>query len=95
MTDKELINYSNIIQIELSKSKQDDLLPQINNILDYVSILDNYNCQEQTNLLDSNQEDNYNRFREDIPVASISLQDALKNAHSKNESFFKVPKVIE
>ncbi|MPN41902.1 Aspartyl/glutamyl-tRNA(Asn/Gln) amidotransferase subunit C [bioreactor metagenome] len=95
MTDKELINYSNIIQIELSKSKQDDLLPQINNILDYVSILDNYNCQEQTNLLDNNQEDNYNRFREDIPVASISLQDALKNAHSKNESFFKVPKVIE
>ena len=36
-----------------------------------------------------------NVFREDIPAESLSVKQALENAPNKNETFFKVPKVME
>ena len=33
-------------------------------------------------------------FREDIVEPSVNREEALKNAPSKNDEFFKVPKVI-
>jgi aspartyl-tRNA(Asn)/glutamyl-tRNA(Gln) amidotransferase subunit C len=34
-------------------------------------------------------------FREDCIKDSLPIQDTLKNAPQKNETFFKVPKVLE
>ena len=36
-----------------------------------------------------------NVFREDNPSESLSVKQALENAPKKNETFFKVPKVME
>ena len=36
-----------------------------------------------------------NVFREDVPSESLSVKQALENAPSNNETFFKVPKVME
>lgn len=36
-----------------------------------------------------------NVFREDVPSESLSVNQALENAPSNNETFFKVPKVME
>ncbi|GDX63488.1 aspartyl/glutamyl-tRNA(Asn/Gln) amidotransferase subunit C [Chlorobiota bacterium] len=36
-----------------------------------------------------------NVFREDVPSESLSVMQALENAPSNNETFFKVPKVME
>ena len=36
-----------------------------------------------------------NVFREDVPNESLTVKQALENAPSHNETFFKVPKVME
>jgi len=36
-----------------------------------------------------------NVFLEDVPSESLSVKQALENAPSSNETFFKVPKVME
>jgi aspartyl/glutamyl-tRNA(Asn/Gln) amidotransferase C subunit len=36
-----------------------------------------------------------NVFRDDISSESLSVKQALENAPNKNETFFKVPKVME
>jgi aspartyl-tRNA(Asn)/glutamyl-tRNA(Gln) amidotransferase subunit C len=93
ITKEELIEQSNVIQIALTEQESDTLLTQMNNIFDYVSIIKDYDCGDEAEL--QFMVDDNNRLREDISEESISLQDALKNAPKKNESFFKVPKVIE
>ena len=93
ITKNEIAEQANIIQIAINDEEIEILFEQINNILDYVSIVKNYDCKDE-NELQFMLNDN-NRLREDISNESISLQDALKNAPKKNDSFFKVPRVIE
>jgi aspartyl-tRNA(Asn)/glutamyl-tRNA(Gln) amidotransferase subunit C len=93
MTKEELTEISNIIQISLTENESNILLNQLNNVIEYVSKIDNCQCEHEKEL--QFIIDNTNRFREDIPLDSIPLKDALKNAPKKNENFFKVPKIIE
>jgi aspartyl-tRNA(Asn)/glutamyl-tRNA(Gln) amidotransferase subunit C len=39
--------------------------------------------------------DEYNRLREDIPVVSISQEQALKNGPKKDSDYFRIPKVLD
>ena len=93
MTKEELLDYANSIQISLTAEETVLIFSQINDIIDYVSALENYDCMDaeefQFIINDAN------RLREDISQPSIPLTDALQNAATKNENFFKVPKVIE
>jgi aspartyl-tRNA(Asn)/glutamyl-tRNA(Gln) amidotransferase subunit C len=93
MIKEELLEISNIIQISISESETNILLNQLNNVIEYASKIDDYNCENVKEL--QFMIDDVNRFREDVALDSISLSDVLKNASKKNESFFKVPKVIE
>jgi len=93
MTKEELLDYANRIQISLSKEEVDLILSQINNILDYVSVLEDFDCQNAEEF--QFMFDDVNRLRKDISQPSIPLSEALQNATNKNENFFKVPKVIE
>jgi aspartyl-tRNA(Asn)/glutamyl-tRNA(Gln) amidotransferase subunit C len=36
-----------------------------------------------------------NRLREDIPVVSISHEEALRNAPKKDSDYFRIPKVLD
>jgi len=36
-----------------------------------------------------------NVMRDDIPAASLPVEDALKNAPDSTEKFYRVPKIIE
>ena len=93
LTHEDLIEQSNIIQIALSDNESEIILEQINNILEYVSNIETFDVEGETEM--EFMIDDYNRMREDIPTESLPLSEALKNAPSKNENFFKVPKVIE
>jgi aspartyl-tRNA(Asn)/glutamyl-tRNA(Gln) amidotransferase subunit C len=93
MTKEELSDYANSIQISLTDDEAVLIHSQINNILDYVSVLEDYDCQNSEEF--QFMIDDVNRLREDISQPSIPLAEALQNAANKNENFFKVPKVIE
>jgi aspartyl-tRNA(Asn)/glutamyl-tRNA(Gln) amidotransferase subunit C len=93
MTKEELLTTAEHIQICLSEDEVNSLLPQVNDVLKYVGVIDSYDCGKEEELLFMTE--GYNRLREDVAAESVSLKDALKNAPVKNENFFKVPKVIE
>ncbi|MDR0927979.1 MAG: Asp-tRNA(Asn)/Glu-tRNA(Gln) amidotransferase subunit GatC [Ignavibacteria bacterium] len=93
ITKEEYLIRADAIQIALQAEESDVVFNQINNILDYISIIDSYDCSALEEL--QFMVDDTNRLREDVPSPSLSLKDALANAPSKNENFFKVPKVIE
>lgn len=99
ITKNELQNYAKSIQIAINEDEMATMQAQINDILDYVSLIDNFDdSNEELNenfnkkmILDANS----NKFREDFAANSISIDESLKNAHKKNENFFKVPKFID
>jgi len=93
MTKEELLDYANSIQISLTSEETILIHLQMNNILDYVSVLEDYDCLDAEEFLFAIND--VNRLREDISQPSIPLADTLQNAANKNENFFKVPKVIE
>lgn len=80
-------------RLSLSEEEKELFGPQLSNILDYV---------EQLNELDTRDVEPTshviplsNVMREDIPGGSISREEALMNAPSHTEKFFRVPKIIE
>jgi len=61
-----------------------------------VSAIDEINSMELADIEPmSHVLDLPNVFREDVPSESLSVKQALENAPHKNETFFKVPKVME
>ena len=97
MTKEELLHYANTIQISLDEERATLILSQINDILAYISVLESSELGSDCSLSGEFQFmlDDANRFREDIPRASLPLAEALQNAPNKNENFFKVPKFME
>ena len=93
MTREELLEISNIIQISISEKELEILLKQLNDVIEYTSKVNFFPSKDRNEL--QFVTDGNNRFREDTTLDSIPLPDVLKNAPSKNEIFFKVPKVIE
>ena len=74
------------------KASLKNTLLQLNKILEYVEKLNELDTENVKPL--SHPIEGVNVFREDIVQPSVDREDALKNAPSKNEEFFKVPKVI-
>ena len=92
MTKEKIKELANIMQISLTEDETEALLIQIKDVIKYASTINDYPCvAEELQFMT----DNFNRFREDIHFDSIASSDALKNAPKRNESFFKVPKVVE
>lgn len=60
------------------------------NSIDAINSLDLDDVEPMSHVLDLP-----NVFREDIATESLSVKEALANAPQKNETFFKVPKVME
>jgi len=93
MTKEELKNTAEQAAINIKEDEFETTHLKINNVLEYLSILDDYELRNITP--SSHMTEGNNRWREDVTNPSISLKDALSNATRKNENFFKVPKVIE
>jgi aspartyl-tRNA(Asn)/glutamyl-tRNA(Gln) amidotransferase subunit C len=80
-------------RLSLSEEEKELFGPQLSGILDYVeqlNELDTDDVEPTSHVLPLN-----NVMREDIPGGSISREDALMNAPSHTEKFYRVPKIIE
>ena len=80
-------------RLSLSEEEKELFGPQLSNILDYVeqlSELDTRDVEPTSHVIPLN-----NVMREDISGGSISREEALMNAPSHTEKFFRVPKIIE
>lgn len=89
---EEIKKIAKLASLQLEESEVEKLAPQFQNILKYVSKieeLDLDDCEPLFTLVED-----YNVLRQDEAGESIPTKDALKNAPKKNEQFFKVPKVL-
>ena len=90
----ETVKYiARLSRLSLTDDEASKFQKQLSAILDYIDQLGEVNTEEvlpTTHAVSSMK----NVFREDVPVDSLSQDDALRNAPEKEDGFFKVPKVI-
>jgi aspartyl-tRNA(Asn)/glutamyl-tRNA(Gln) amidotransferase subunit C len=92
ITIKDVEHIAKLAKLEFTDAEKEKFTHQMNQILEYV---------EQMNKLDTSRVEPLshvielsNVFRADEVKQGVSTEEALKNAPSKTEEFFKVPKVI-
>lgn len=92
VTRKEIEHIAELARLQLKENELEEYTLQLNKILDYVEKLNELDTENVKPL--SHPVEGENVFREDELNPSVDREEALKNAPSKNDEFFKVPKVI-
>ena len=92
VTKKDIEKIAELARLKFTEEELDNFTPQMNEILSYMDKLNELDSKNVKPL--SHPVEQTNVFREDELKPSISTEDALKNAPSKDEHHFKVPKVI-
>ncbi len=89
----EIEHIAMLARLSLSEEEKDLFGSQLGSILNYMEQLNGLDTEgiEPTSHVLSIQ----NVMREDIPGASLPRTEALLNAPSRTEQFFRVPKIIE
>ncbi|HTY38064.1 MAG TPA: Asp-tRNA(Asn)/Glu-tRNA(Gln) amidotransferase subunit GatC [Bacteroidota bacterium] len=92
VTVKDVDHIAQLARLEFTEDEKVMFTHQLNSILSYV---------EQLNKLDTSNVEPLSHvialddaLRDDVAKPGVSQEDALKNAPSRNDKFFKVPKVI-
>ncbi|HRI47989.1 MAG TPA: Asp-tRNA(Asn)/Glu-tRNA(Gln) amidotransferase subunit GatC [Ignavibacteriaceae bacterium] len=83
---------ANLAKLSFNEGELEDLTSEMNQILFYMRTLNEIDTTDVEPL--SHPVEGPTRFRDDETKGSVTTEDALKNAPSSNEEFFKVPKVI-
>ncbi len=92
VTIKDVEHIAALARLEFSGEEKEKFTHQLNDILRYIeklNELDTSNVEPLSHVIELS-----NVFRDDVVKPSISAEEALKNAPSKVDTFFKVPKVI-
>ncbi|MBP9120295.1 MAG: Asp-tRNA(Asn)/Glu-tRNA(Gln) amidotransferase subunit GatC [Ignavibacterium sp.] len=92
VTKKDVEKIAELARLKFTDKELENFTPQMNEILSYMDKLNELDTENVNPL--SHPVEQTNVFREDELKLSISTENALKNAPSKDEHHFKVPKVI-
>ena len=92
VTKKDVEKIAELARLKFTDKELENFTPQMNEILSYMDKLNELDTENVKPL--SHPLEQTNVFREDAMKTSISTDEALKNAPSKDEHHFKVPKVI-
>lgn len=93
ITQEEIIHVANLARLELKDNEIEKMQKDMESIIEYVNKLneletDNVKAMEHVLPIS-------NVLREDESFESFDREEILKNAPSRNEECFKVPKVVE
>ncbi len=92
VTVKDVEHIASLARLSFTSREKETLAGELNTILQYMEDL---NSVDTTSVEPLEQViPTSSALRQDEPRPSIAREEALKNAPSKNEHFFKVPKVI-
>lgn len=82
-----------LARLKLSEVELQDCHKQLGDILEYVKLLDEVDVTGVAPM--SHPVPVQNVFREDVPVESLSRDEALQNACKTDGRFFLVPRILE
>lgn len=92
ITKKDVEYIARLARLRFKDEELENFTHQLNEILTYVEKLNELDTKNVEPL--SHPVENVNVFRSDELKKSISTEEALKNAPSRSDEHFKVPKVI-
>lgn len=92
VTLKDVEHVAKLARLEFTAEEKEKLVRELNKILGY---MDKLNELETTNIEPlSHVVELQNVFRDDVARPSPDVEEMLKNAPARKDSFFRVPKVI-
>jgi aspartyl-tRNA(Asn)/glutamyl-tRNA(Gln) amidotransferase subunit C len=93
VTIPEVEKIAQLAKLKFSDEEKTKLQKDMNQVLGYIEQLNELDLKDVEPLENINETENV--MREDEVKVWLSTEEALKNAPSKTQKFFKVPKVIE
>ncbi|WGI16938.1 Asp-tRNA(Asn)/Glu-tRNA(Gln) amidotransferase subunit GatC [Methanonatronarchaeum sp. AMET-Sl] len=91
ITEKEVKNISDFARIHLDEEEISNLVPQLNEILDYFDKIDEADTEGLEPLFGIHSQTN--KLREDEVGESLTQNTALSNAKDIEDGYFKSPRV--
>lgn len=92
LTKEEVLNVAKLARLEFSPKEIEKYQKELNDILNYIDMLDEVDVSETTGLSQVN--DDVNNLREDTVKESLSVEEALSNAPESTDGSLIVPKVM-
>jgi len=92
VTDELVEQLAHLARLEIKPEEKDSIKEELKKMITFIEKLNELDTTGVEPLLFMTDE--MNAFRDDNVEGSVSREDALKNAYSKDGQFFKVPKVI-
>ena len=92
LTREEVLKVAKLSMLEFKESEIMGLQSELNDILEFVSKLDEANVEGIEPMTQVN--DIYNSFREDKILDSLTKEEAIKNAPDKVDGTFAVPRTV-
>ena len=93
VTKKDVNYVADLARLQLSKEETESLVNDMNQILDYMTTLEELDTSDVEPL--EHVIDLEYRLRDDKAKEPLSHEDALKNAPDADTDYFRVPRVIE
>lgn len=93
ISKEEVKHIAKLSRLSLSETEMETFGVQLNTIIEHMEHLNGIETSgiEPTSHVIPLR----NVMRDDLPAASLSIKDALKNAPDSTEKFYRVPKIIE
>lgn len=92
LTKEEVLNVAKLARLEFSPEEIEKYQKELNDILNYIDMLDEVDVSETKVLSQVN--DDVNNLREDVIKDSLSVEEALSNAPESIDGSLIVPKVM-
>jgi len=92
LTREDVLKVAKLSMLEFKESEVMVLQNELNDILEFVSKLDEANVEGVEPMTQVNEM--YNSFREDVVIESLTKEEAIKNAPEEVEGSFAVPRTV-
>ena len=92
VSKEELLHIANLARLELKDNEVEDYLKNLENILEFSNIINNAPTNDLDITIGANEAKNI--FRKDEVKVFEDNEALLKNAPSKENNMFKIPKVL-
>jgi aspartyl-tRNA(Asn)/glutamyl-tRNA(Gln) amidotransferase subunit C len=93
ISDETVEHIAHLSRLEFIGEDKNAIKTDLEKIIDFMSKLNELKTDDVEPLIFMSTE--INRLREDIPVVSITHEEALKNAPKKDSDYFRIPKVLD
>ena len=93
ISKEEIIHIAKLACLNLSEEEIEKYTKDMQEILEFANTVNNVNTEEIKETIGAN--DNYNVFRKDEVKKTVSKEELLKNAPSKDDGMFRIPKLIQ